>query len=287
MGRRYELECTFSDGSSKSAGTFEVPDGEPALVYGAVVPQIPAPVTNIALPVSGFNRTPVIGDIVNIICGTSTQSGIAIGKVTAVDSTNATCNITSFVNTTGATGARGQKGEKGDTGAQGPKGEKGDTGAQGPKGEKGDTGAQGPQGPQGEKGDTGAQGPQGPQGPQGEKGDTGARGPNRIYRHNMVVRIRWGGQISNVYITFDCFSSAPFAALSSFGSYVHNLYNGWYYFSFAGALKSGTSIALPVQGSVSDSGKVSLEVVNIDNNQILTMDRNDVYEFDDYVITIK
>ena len=152
MGKRYELKCAFSDGSSKSAGTFEVPDGNPALVYGAIVPQIPAPVTNIALAVSGFNRTPVIGDIVNIICGTSTQSGIAIGKVTAVDSTNATCNITSFVNTTGATGARGQKGEKGDTGAQGPKGEKGDTGAQGPKGEKGDTGAQGPQG---EKGDTG------------------------------------------------------------------------------------------------------------------------------------
>lgn len=123
MGRKYELECTFSDGSSKSAGTFEVPDGEPALVYGATVPQIPSAGTNIALTVSGFNRTPVVGDIVNVICGSSAQSGIAIGKVTAVDSTNATCNITSFVNTTGATGAQGPKGDTGGTGPQGPAGE--------------------------------------------------------------------------------------------------------------------------------------------------------------------
>ena len=158
MGRRYQLNCSFSDGSTKSAGSFEIPDGEPALVYGAVVPQIPSPVTNIALPVSGFNRTPVVGDVVNIVCGNNDRSGIAIGKITAVDSTNATCNITSFVETTGETGP---KGEKGDTGSQGPKGEKGDTGSQGPKGEKGDTGATGQRGPQGEKGDTGAQGPPG------------------------------------------------------------------------------------------------------------------------------
>ena len=177
MGRKYELECTFSDGSSKSAGTFEVPDGEPALVYGATVPQIPSAGTNIALTVSGFNRTPVVGDIVNVICGTSAQSGIAIGKVTAVDSTNATCNITSFVNTTGATGAQGPKGDTGATGAQGPKG---DTGATGPQGPKGDTGATGPQGPKGDTGATGAQGPKGDTGAtgaQGPKGDTGATGP--------------------------------------------------------------------------------------------------------------
>ena len=103
MGRKYQLNCSFSDGSTKSAGSFEIPDGEPALVYGAIVPQIPTPVVNIALPVSGFNRTPVIGDVVNIVCGTNGRSGIAIGKITAVDSTNATCNITSFVETTGAT----------------------------------------------------------------------------------------------------------------------------------------------------------------------------------------
>lgn len=114
MGRRYQLNCSFSDGSTKSAGSFEIPDGEPALVYGAVVPQIPSPVVNIALPVSGFNRTPVIGDVVNIVCGANDRSGIAIGKITAVDSTNATCNITSFVETTG------QQGPKGDAGARSP-----------------------------------------------------------------------------------------------------------------------------------------------------------------------
>ena len=140
MGRRYQLNCSFSDGSTKSAGSFEIPDGEPALVYGAVVPQIPSPVVNIALPVSGFNRTPVVGDVVNIICGANDRSGIAIGKVTAVDSTNATCNITSFVETTG------QQGPKGDTGPQGEKGDTGATGQRGPQGEKGDTGAQGPPG---------------------------------------------------------------------------------------------------------------------------------------------
>lgn len=161
MGRKYQLNCSFSDGSTKSAGSFEIPDGEPALVYGAIVPQIPTPVVNIALPVSGFNRTPVIGDVVNIVCGANGKSGIAIGKVTAVDSTNATCNITSFVDTTGA------QGPKGDTGPQGEKGDTGATGQQGPQGEKGDTGATGQQGPQGEKGDTGAQGPQGPQGEAG------------------------------------------------------------------------------------------------------------------------
>lgn len=107
MGRRYQLNCSFSDGSTKSAGSFEIPDGEPALVYGAIVPQIPTPVVNIALPVSGFNRTPVIGDVVNIVCGTNGRSGIAIGKITAVDSTNATCNITSFVETTGQQGEAG------------------------------------------------------------------------------------------------------------------------------------------------------------------------------------
>ena len=155
MGRRYQLNCSFSDGSTKSAGSFEIPDGEPALVYGAVVPQIPSPVVNIALPVSGFNRTPVVGDVVNIICGANDRSGIAIGKVTAVDSTNATCNITSFVETTG------QQGPKGDTGPQGEKGDTGATGQRGPQGEKGDTGATGQRGPQGEKGDTGAQGPPG------------------------------------------------------------------------------------------------------------------------------
>ena len=109
MGRRYQLNCSFSDGSTKSAGSFEIPDGEPALVYGAIVPQIPTPVvSNIALPVSGFNRTPVIGDVVNIVCGANGRSGIAIGKVTAVDSTNATCNITSFVETTGPQGENGE-----------------------------------------------------------------------------------------------------------------------------------------------------------------------------------
>lgn len=107
MGRRYQLNCSFSDGSTKSAGSFEIPDGEPALVYGAIVPQIPTPVVNIALPVSGFNRTPVVGDVVNIVCGTNGRSGIAIGKITAVDSTNATCNITSFVETTGQQGEAG------------------------------------------------------------------------------------------------------------------------------------------------------------------------------------
>lgn len=107
MGRRYQLNCSFSDGSTKSAGSFEIPDGEPALVYGAIVPQIPSPVVNIALPVSGFNRTPVVGDVVNIICGANNRSGIAIGKITAVDSTNATCNITSFVETTGQQGEAG------------------------------------------------------------------------------------------------------------------------------------------------------------------------------------
>lgn len=107
MGRKYQLNCSFSDGSTKSAGSFEIPDGEPALVYGAIVPQIPTPVVNIALPVSGFNRTPVIGDVVNIVCGANGRSGIAIGKVTAVDSTNATCNITSFVETTGPQGEAG------------------------------------------------------------------------------------------------------------------------------------------------------------------------------------
>ena len=159
MGRRYQLNCSFSDGSTKSAGSFEIPDGEPALVYGAIVPQIPSPVVNIALPVSGFNRTPVIGDVINIVCGNNDRSGIAIGKITAVDSTNATCNITSFVETTGETGPQGAKGERGATGQQGPKGDPG------PQGEKGDTGATGQQGPKGNPG------PQGEQGPKGDPGD--------------------------------------------------------------------------------------------------------------------
>ena len=195
MGRKYQLNCSFSDGSTKSAGSFEIPDGEPALVYGAIVPQIPTPVVNIALPVSGFNRTPVVGDVVNIVCGTNDRSGIAIGKVTAIDSTNATCNITSFVETTGEVGPTGPQGPKGETGATGPQGEKGNTGAQGPQGPKGETGATGPQG---EKGDTGAQGPQGP------KGDTGATGPQIIYRHVLSVKVT-SGSSTTIYIEFYCF----------------------------------------------------------------------------------
>ena len=275
MGRKYQLNCSFSDGSTKPAGSFEIPDGEPALVYGAIVPQIPTPVVNIALPVSGFNRTPVIGDVVNIVCGNNNRSGIAIGKVTAVDSTNATCNITSFVETTGKVGPTGPQGTKGDTGATGPQGPKGDTGATGPQGPKGDTGATGP------KGDTGATGPQGP------KGDTGATGPQRLYRHIMSVKADWYVQTTTCYISFDCFRSTPFTSLQDFANYVHSIYSGYYYFSIIGGITLDNGGAFPYVSSVSNTGKISLGMIDVGAHIIRSVGTEDVLSFTDNVVTIQ
>lgn len=86
----------------------------------------------ISLPISGFNRTPVVGDKFLLVFNV-TESGntyIAQFTITAVgtDTASASLNGANPVNTTGATGA---KGDKGDTGAKGETGATGATGADG------------------------------------------------------------------------------------------------------------------------------------------------------------
>ena len=86
------------------------------------------PVSPITVANTNFNRTPVVGDTVDIIVKKAYRQDVqyfANYSVTSVDGSNATLTTSSYVNI---------KGERGQTGATGPQGPEGPTGPQGPVG---------------------------------------------------------------------------------------------------------------------------------------------------------
>nr|DAF02766.1 MAG TPA: hypothetical protein [Caudoviricetes sp.] len=113
--RTYEIKGKYTDGTDYTAGTFTVSDGtngKDALVYPNVI-QTGAPVVGAmkVLVSTDFNRTPVINDEFVGVCQYETnKSFISIWRVQLVSGENVTCNIVSYVITTGATGQKGADG---------------------------------------------------------------------------------------------------------------------------------------------------------------------------------
>lgn len=113
--RTYEIKGKYTDGTDYTAGTFTVSDGtngKDALVYPNVI-QTDAPVVGAmkVLVSTDFNRTPVINDEFVGVCQYETnKSFISIWRVQLVSGENVTCNIVSYVITTGATGQKGADG---------------------------------------------------------------------------------------------------------------------------------------------------------------------------------
>lgn len=122
--RTYEIKGKYTDGTDYTAGTFTVSDGtngtngtngKDALAYPNVI-QTNAPTVGAmkVLVSTDFNRTPVINDEFVGVCQYETnKSFIAIWRVLLVSGENVTCNIISYVITTGATGQKGADGSNG------------------------------------------------------------------------------------------------------------------------------------------------------------------------------
>lgn len=122
--RTYEIKGKYTDGTDYTAGTFTVSDGtngtngtngKDALAYPNVI-QTNAPTVGAmkVLVSTDFNRTPVINDEFVGVCQYETnKSFIAIWRVQLVSGENVTCNIISYVITTGATGQKGADGPNG------------------------------------------------------------------------------------------------------------------------------------------------------------------------------
>lgn len=122
--RTYEIKGKYTDGTDYTAGTFTVSDGtngtngtngKDALAYPNVI-QTNAPTVGAmkVLVSTDFNRTPVINDEFVGVCQYETnKSFIAIWRVQLVSGENVTCNIISYVITTGATGQKGADGSNG------------------------------------------------------------------------------------------------------------------------------------------------------------------------------
>lgn len=120
--RTYEIKGKYTDGTDYTAGTFTVSDGtngtngtngKDALVYPNVI-QTDAPTVGAmkVLVSTDFNRTPVINDEFVGVCQYETnKSFISIWRVQLVSGENVTCNIVSYVITTGATGSPGATGK--------------------------------------------------------------------------------------------------------------------------------------------------------------------------------
>lgn len=131
--RTYEIKGKYTDGTDYTAGTFTVSDGtngtngtngKDALVYPNVI-QTGAPTVGAmkVLVSTDFNRTPVINDEFVGVCQYETnKSFIAIWRVQLVSGENVTCNIISYVITTGATGQKGADGINGTNGKDGADG---------------------------------------------------------------------------------------------------------------------------------------------------------------------
>lgn len=131
--RTYEIKGKYTDGTDYTAGTFTVSDGtngtngtngKDALVYPNVI-QTNAPTVGAmkVLVSTDFNRTPVINDAFIGVCQYETnKSFIAVWRVQLVSGGNVTCNIVSFVITTGATGQKGADGTNGINGKNGADG---------------------------------------------------------------------------------------------------------------------------------------------------------------------
>lgn len=128
--RTYEIKGKYTDGTAYTAGTFTVSDGtngtngtngKDALVYPNVI-QTDAPTVGAmkVLVSTDFNRTPVINDEFIGVCQYETnKSFIAVWRVQLVSGENVTCNIVSYVITTGATGSPGKNGTDGKNGNDG------------------------------------------------------------------------------------------------------------------------------------------------------------------------
>lgn len=116
--RTYEIKGKYTDGTDYTAGTFTVSggtNGKDALVYPNVI-QTNAPTVGAmkVLVSTDFNRTPVINDEFICVCQYETnKSFIAVWRVQLVSGGNVTCNIVSYVITTGATGQKGADGTNG------------------------------------------------------------------------------------------------------------------------------------------------------------------------------
>lgn len=131
--RTYEIKGKYTDGTDYTAGTFTVSDGtngtngtngKDALVYPNVI-QTDAPTVGAmkVLVSTDFNRTPVINDEFIGVCQYETnKSFIAVWRVQLVSGENVTCNIVSYVITTGATGQKGADGTNGTNGKDGADG---------------------------------------------------------------------------------------------------------------------------------------------------------------------
>lgn len=110
--------------------------GDTALQYtGSFTINVPAVGDIVNDSLSGFDRTPVVGDRFIVPTrgsgATAGRSWLVMYKVNSLTDTNAVCEAIYVVETTGATGPQGPQGERG---AQGPQGIQGKTGPQGPTG---------------------------------------------------------------------------------------------------------------------------------------------------------
>lgn len=110
--------------------------GDTALQYtGSFTINVPAVGDIVNDSLSGFDRTPVVGDRFIVPTrgsgATAGRSWLVMYKVNSLTDTNAVCEAIYVVETTGATGPQGPQGERG---AQGPQGIQGVQGPQGPTG---------------------------------------------------------------------------------------------------------------------------------------------------------
>ena len=109
--------------------------GLPALTFSGIMnvgtkPQVGHDFSYAPAFASYFNRTPVVGDVLNVLVNHQSNSDSYMCTIKVTEYASPTLKGT-YVNVTQATGTQGP---------QGPKGDKGDTGDLGPQGPKGDTG---------------------------------------------------------------------------------------------------------------------------------------------------
>ena len=89
--------------------------GSPALTYSNIVELSTVPLENQTITVVGayFNRTPSVGEAVNIVGTKSSVTYMIVGQVTAYTVPNATIKVLAASNIRGAQGAAGQNGSNG------------------------------------------------------------------------------------------------------------------------------------------------------------------------------
>lgn len=131
MPKSVKLKLTLSDSTIVESNTFTIPDGPAgtngleALVYKklTLIGDDPVVGKGFNLGVSDFNRTPIVGEYLQISGYTYRKaktyliSGHISGKV---DENTYTFTYDEFVDITGKTGANGETGATGQTGPAGP-----------------------------------------------------------------------------------------------------------------------------------------------------------------------